>query len=171
MVAAFKILTSDHQVKALLVNIFGAALPVLQPWKNPLNPRGIQRAWCPHAQKCIPSGGRRLLPHQSGCEPGDVAYLHVRLELRACGRTGGIMKCDVIAAGIVSAAKEVRPCFTPLCRADQHDCLSHRTCAHQPFVYIRLTPVETCRNREVWLTRAATEHLHGRGAFEDVDLL
>ncbi len=27
MVAAFKILTSDHQVKALLVNIFGAG-----PW-------------------------------------------------------------------------------------------------------------------------------------------
>ena len=31
MVAAFKILTSDHQVKALLVNIFGASLPCITP--------------------------------------------------------------------------------------------------------------------------------------------
>lgn len=34
VVAAFKILTSDPQVKALLVNIFGAALPLLHTWTH-----------------------------------------------------------------------------------------------------------------------------------------
>ena len=37
VVAAFKILTSDPQVKALLVNIFGAALPLLHTWTRPHN--------------------------------------------------------------------------------------------------------------------------------------
>ena len=110
VVAAFKILTSDPQVKALLVNIFGAALPLRHTW-TPQHPK-IQRAWCPHAQQPIPAGcGSSFLTRKvmNRADSRKIACKQSGLMLGACGCAGGIMKCDVIAAGIVSAAKEVRP--------------------------------------------------------------
>ena len=113
VVAAFKILTSDPQVKALLVNIFGAALPLLQTWTRPRNTQnysvhGALMRSSPYQQVV----GRSCLSSKVmiQAESGKVACQHSLLMPGACGCAGGIMKCDVIAAGIVAAAKEVRPC-------------------------------------------------------------
>ena len=77
MVAAFKILTSDPQVKAILVNIFGALQQ--QMGFTHFHVADFPLLYCQTTQ-----------------------ILSVQ-----CGHAGGIMKCDVIASGIVNAAKEV----------------------------------------------------------------
>lgn len=84
VVEAFKILTSDKQVKAILVNIFGEQLPGScgqhgAAWGLPA------QVWlaCVGAARGVPPSRPRRRP------------------------AGGIMKCDVIASGIVNATRTV----------------------------------------------------------------
>ena len=108
VVEAFKILTGDPQVKAILVNIFGAEggarrLLLLAPLLRCPAPCTAPAPPCP-AALCllsIPLPLASLSLSLSPCQPHPPSPQHPHQT------PGGIMKCDVIASGIVNAAKQV----------------------------------------------------------------
>ncbi len=130
VVEAFKILTGDPQVKAILVNIFG----------------GSCRSCAARARK--QRGRTWRVARGAGARGASDAPPPVSLFPSA----GGIMKCDVIASGIVNAAKQASPglcgpCVRAALRARWQPCasaarasLSHKpaTCILQPLANVPL---------------------------------
>ncbi len=143
MVEAFKILTSDKQVKAILVNIFGEhprgpvggpaagrcrgsrcsggaggawpfvpgpfqhalAAPRSLPSFSPLPPPPTPTPTLSHLPTLAPP-----LPTAPAPPPPHSPAHHPQPPLpraRTLRTAGGIMKCDVVASGIVGAAKQV----------------------------------------------------------------
>lgn len=70
------------------------------------------------------------------------------------------MKCDVIAAGIVSAAKEVRPCPACCVMPIYMTALYIATALACTLLNKRLTSDETCHGQEVRPRCAADRHGH-----------
>lgn len=105
---AFQILTSDKQVKAILVNIFGelAASSNCQLRLIEHPPQALQGCTEPALSKADLASCEAQLPFGVSLAAlnHDPALVHEDIALTA----GGIMKCDVIAQGIVNAAKQVR---------------------------------------------------------------
>lgn len=96
MVQAFKILTSDKQVKAILVNIFGEKTTE-DPFKC------FATSIC--QRKATVLVRTRLYTY---CSLKGNALQLVCMAMRFLVRVGGIMKCDVIAQGIVNAAEGLK---------------------------------------------------------------
>lgn len=109
---AFKILTSDSQVKAILVNIFGA--PPCYFFSE-------------SKDACQSMQGSSAMPASNSIEFIKAAMYVAKICRFTAGVlgdgwktcAGGIMKCDVIASGIVNAAKGVHK-FSACCRCDMH---------------------------------------------------
>ncbi|KAK5795006.1 hypothetical protein PVK06_036260 [Gossypium arboreum] len=107
VVEAFKILTSDDKVKAILVNIFGGIMKcdvIASGIVNAAKQVALKVPVVVRLERTNVDQGKRIL---KVVEAFKILTSDDKVKAILVNIFGGIMKCDVIASGIVNAAKQV----------------------------------------------------------------